>query len=67
MNDHTRQNLGRMNTHMYSTLVGMPAFAQPARACLSIQSSPPRALALAVPIKQPKASVVPSRALSDLA
>jgi hypothetical protein len=32
MNDHTRQNLGRMNVHTCSTLVGTPAFAQPARA-----------------------------------
>jgi hypothetical protein len=32
MNDHTRQNSGRMNTHTCSTLVGTPAFAQPARA-----------------------------------
>ncbi len=31
MNDHTRQNLGRMNAHTCSTLVGTPAFAQPAR------------------------------------
>jgi hypothetical protein len=32
MNDHTRQNSGRMNAHTCSTLVGMPAFAQPQRA-----------------------------------
>jgi hypothetical protein len=32
MNGHTRQNLGRMNAHTCSTLVGTPAFAQPARA-----------------------------------
>jgi hypothetical protein len=32
MNDHTRQNSGRMNAHTCSTLVGTPAFAQPARA-----------------------------------
>jgi hypothetical protein len=32
MNDHTRQNSGRMNAHTCSTLVGMPAFAQPPRA-----------------------------------
>jgi hypothetical protein len=32
MNDHTRQNLGRMNAHTCSTLVGTPAFAQPAHA-----------------------------------
>jgi hypothetical protein len=31
MNDHTRQNSGRMNVHTCSTLVGTPAFAQPAR------------------------------------
>jgi hypothetical protein len=31
MNDHTRQNSGRMNAHTCSTLVGTPAFAQPAR------------------------------------
>jgi hypothetical protein len=30
MNDHTRQNSGRMNTHTCSTLVGTLAFAQPA-------------------------------------
>jgi hypothetical protein len=32
MNDHTRQNLGRMNAHTCSTLVGTSAFTQPARA-----------------------------------
>jgi hypothetical protein len=32
MNDYTRQNLGRTNGHTCSTLVGTPAFAQPARA-----------------------------------
>jgi hypothetical protein len=32
MNDYMRQNLGRTNGHTCSTLVGMPAFAQPARA-----------------------------------
>jgi hypothetical protein len=32
MDDHTRQNSGRMNAHTCSTLVGTPAFAQPARA-----------------------------------
>jgi hypothetical protein len=32
MSDHTRQNLGRMNGHTCSTLVGTPALAQPARA-----------------------------------
>jgi hypothetical protein len=32
MNDHTRQNLGRMNVHTCSTLVGTPVFAQPTRA-----------------------------------
>jgi hypothetical protein len=32
MNDHTRQNSGRMNVHTCSTLVGTLAFAQPARA-----------------------------------
>jgi hypothetical protein len=32
MNDHMRQNLGRMNAHTCSTLVGTLAFAQPARA-----------------------------------
>jgi hypothetical protein len=31
MNDHMRQNSGRMNAHTCSTLVGTPAFAQPAR------------------------------------
>jgi hypothetical protein len=31
MNDHTRQNSGRMNAHTCSTLVGTPAFAQPPR------------------------------------
>jgi hypothetical protein len=30
MNDHTHQNLGRMNAHTCSTLVGTLAFAQPA-------------------------------------
>jgi hypothetical protein len=30
MNDHTCQNSGRMNAHTCSTLVGTPAFAQPA-------------------------------------
>jgi hypothetical protein len=29
MNDHTCQNLGRMNAHTCSTLVDTPAFAQP--------------------------------------
>jgi hypothetical protein len=32
MNDHTRQNSGRMNAHTCSTLVGTPSFAQPAHA-----------------------------------
>jgi hypothetical protein len=32
MNDHTRPNLGRMNAHTCSTLVGTPALAQPPRA-----------------------------------
>jgi hypothetical protein len=32
MNDHTRQNSGRMNAHTCSALVGTPAFAQPPRA-----------------------------------
>jgi hypothetical protein len=32
MNDHTRQNSGKMNAHTCSTLVGKLAFAQPARA-----------------------------------
>jgi hypothetical protein len=32
MNDHTRQNSGRMNAHTCPTLVGTPAFAQPPRA-----------------------------------
>jgi hypothetical protein len=32
MNDHTRQNSSRMNAHTCSTLVGTPAFSQPARA-----------------------------------
>jgi hypothetical protein len=32
MNDHTRQNSGRMNAHTCSTLVGTPAFAQLVRA-----------------------------------
>jgi hypothetical protein len=54
MNDHTRQNSGRMNAHTCSTLVGTPAFAQPARARPSVRSSPPCALACAVPIKQPQ-------------
>jgi hypothetical protein len=54
MNDHTRQNLGRMNAHMCSTLVGTLAFAQPARARPSVRSSPPHALARAMPIKQPR-------------
>jgi hypothetical protein len=31
MNDHTCQNSGRLNAHTCSTLVGMPAFAQPTR------------------------------------
>jgi hypothetical protein len=35
MNDHTHQNSGRMNTHTCSTLVGTPAFAQPARVLAS--------------------------------
>jgi hypothetical protein len=56
-----------MNAHTCSTLVGTPAFAQPTRAPPSDRSSPSRALALAVPIKQPKASAVPPRALSGLA
>jgi hypothetical protein len=32
MNDHTRQNSGKMNAHTCSTLVGTPTFAQPTRA-----------------------------------
>jgi hypothetical protein len=32
MNDHTRQNSGRMNAHTCSTLVCTSAFAQPPRA-----------------------------------
>jgi hypothetical protein len=53
MNDHTHQNPGRMNAHTCATLVSTPAFAQPARARPSVRSSPPRALARVVPIKQP--------------
>jgi hypothetical protein len=53
MNDHTRQNLGRMNVHTCSTLVGTPAFAQPARALASAFSQVRGA---------PSPSVVPARA-----
>jgi hypothetical protein len=44
MNDHTRQNLGRMSGHTCSTLVGTPAFAQPARALAAASSQVSRAL-----------------------
>jgi hypothetical protein len=53
MNDHTRQNLGRMNAHTCSTLVGTPAFAQPARAL---------ALAFGQVRRAPSPSVVPAHA-----
>jgi hypothetical protein len=53
MNDHTRQNLGRMNAHRCSTLVGTPTFAQPARAL---------ALAFGQVRHAPSPSVVPARA-----
>jgi hypothetical protein len=53
MNDHTRQNLGRMNVHTCSTLVGTPAFAQPARAL---------APAFGHVRHAPSPSVVPARA-----
>jgi hypothetical protein len=53
MNDHTRQNLGRMNAHTCSTLVGTPAFAQLARALASAFGQVRCA---------PSPSVVPARA-----
>jgi hypothetical protein len=53
MNDHTRQNSGRMNVHTCSTLVGTPAFAQPARTL---------ALAFGQVRYTPLPSVVPARA-----
>jgi hypothetical protein len=53
MNDHTRQNLGRMNAHTCSTLVGTPAFAQPVRAL---------ALAFGQVRRAPSPSAVPARA-----
>jgi hypothetical protein len=54
MSDYTRQNSGRRNAHTCSTLVRTPAFAQPPRARPSARSSPSRALARVVPIKQPQ-------------
>jgi hypothetical protein len=53
MNDHTRQNMGRMSAHTCSTLVGTPAFAQPARAL---------ALAFGKVRHTPSPSAVPARA-----
>jgi hypothetical protein len=53
MNDHTHQNLGRMNAHTCSTLVGTPAFAQPPRALASAFGQVRRV---------PSPSVVPARA-----
>jgi hypothetical protein len=53
MNDHTRQNLGRMNAHTCLTLVGTPAFAQPARALAPAFGQVRRA---------PSPSVMPARA-----
>jgi hypothetical protein len=53
MNDHTRQNSGRMNAHTCSTLVGTPAFAQPPRALAPAFGQVRRA---------PSPSVVPARA-----
>jgi hypothetical protein len=53
MNDHTHQNLGRMNAHTCLTLVGTPAFAQPPCALASAFSEVRRA---------PSPSVVPARA-----
>jgi hypothetical protein len=53
MNDHTRQKSGRMNAHTCSTHVGMPEFAQPARALAPASSQVRRA---------PSPSAVPARA-----
>jgi hypothetical protein len=53
MNDDTCQNSGRMNAHTCSTLVGTPAFAQPARA-LAPASGQVR--------RTPSPSAVPARA-----
>jgi hypothetical protein len=53
MSDHTRQNLGRTNVHTCSTLVGTPAFAQPARAL---------APAFGQVRRTPSPSVMPARA-----
>jgi hypothetical protein len=53
MNDHTRQNLGRTNVHLCSTLVGTPAFAQPARTL---------ALTFGQVRRAPSPSAVPARA-----
>jgi hypothetical protein len=52
MNDHTYRNLGRMNAHTCSTLVGTPVFAQPARAL---------APAFGQVHRVPSPSVVPAR------
>jgi hypothetical protein len=53
MNDHTGQNLGRMNAHTCSTLVGTLAFAQPTRALAPVFGQVRRA---------PSPSAVPARA-----
>jgi hypothetical protein len=54
MNDHTRPNLGRMNAHTCSTLVGTLAFAQPACALTPTFGQVRRS---------PSLSVVPARAV----
>jgi hypothetical protein len=57
MSDHTRQNLGRMNGHTCSTLVGTPALAQPVRALTPAFSQVRRApLPLVVPARAYKSS-----------
>jgi hypothetical protein len=57
MGDLTRQNLGRMHGHTCSTLVGTPAFAQPARALAPAFGQVRRApLPSAVPARAYKAS-----------
>jgi hypothetical protein len=53
MNDHTRQNSGRINAHTCSTLVGTPAFSQPPRALAPASGQVRRV---------PSLSVVPARA-----
>jgi hypothetical protein len=57
MGDHTRQNLGRTHGHTCSTLVGMPALAQPTCALALTFGQVRRApLLSAVPARAYKAS-----------